>query len=47
MTQPDNSAQFVELILVLHPFMTDVSGTNEAPMLMTLLRTVTPTNTPE
>lgn len=47
MTQLDNSAQFVELILVLQPFMTDASGTNEAPMLMTLLRTVTPTNTPE
>lgn len=40
-------AQSVELMLVLHPEMTEVSGTKEAPRLMTLLRTVTPTKVPE
>ena len=38
--------QSVELMLVLQPEMAEVSGTKEAPRLMTLLRTVTPTKVP-
>ena len=45
--QAGTRAQLVELTFVFHPLMTDVTGTKEAAMLMTLLRTVTPSNTPE
>lgn len=40
-------AQLVELILLPQPLINEVSGTKEAPMLMTLLRTATPTKMPE
>ena len=45
--QAGTRAQLVELTFVFHPLMTDVTGTKEAAMLMTLLRTVTPSKMPE